>query len=101
MIRPGSGKALANEKKYPNIIELAVPDDGLDIELSRRIMEFHKSRHIQPRYGRWITKNNQTYCRWCFADLAAACDFLEQFGGAFYNPSIDEIRQWSAVSIVL
>jgi hypothetical protein len=63
MIRPGSGKALANEKKYPNIIELAVPDDGLEIELSRRIMEFHKSRNIQPRYGRWITKNNQTYCR--------------------------------------
>jgi hypothetical protein len=23
--------------------------------LSQRIMQFHKSRHIQPRYGRTIT----------------------------------------------
>ena len=45
MIQPGSGKTLANERRYPNIVELAVPADGLEIELSRRIMEFHKSRH--------------------------------------------------------
>jgi hypothetical protein len=82
MLQPGSGKAVANEKKYPNIVELAVPDCGLEIQLSRRIMEFHKSRHIQPRHGRWITKDNQTYCRWCFTDLGTACDFIEHFGGA-------------------
>ena len=91
MIQPGSGRALFNEKKYPNVVELAVPDGQLEIQLSRRIMEFHKSRHIHPRHGRWITKNNQTYCRWCFADLGTACDFIEQFGGAFYKPSIDQI----------
>jgi hypothetical protein len=89
MINPGSGKSLANERKYPNIVELAVPEDGLEIELSRQIMEFHKSRRIQPRHGRWITKNNHTRCRWCFADLATAREFLEQFGGALYKPGID------------
>jgi hypothetical protein len=89
MTNPGSGKSLANEKKYPNIVELAVPEDGLEIELSRQIMEFHKLRHIQPRHGRWITKNNQTQCRWCFADLATARDFLEQFGRALYKPCTD------------
>jgi hypothetical protein len=82
MIQRVSGKALANETKYPNIVELPVPDDGLEIELSRRIMEFHKLRHIQPRHGRWITKENQTCCRWCFADLGTARDFIKQFGGA-------------------
>jgi len=82
MLQSGSGKGLANEKKYPNLVELAVPDSGLAIELSRRIMEFHKLRHIRPRHGRRITRDNQTYCRWCFADLGAACDFIEQFGGA-------------------
>ena len=70
-------------EKYPNIVELAVPSDGLEIELSRRIIEFHKSRHIQPQHGRWITKEKQTYCRWCFADLGTACDFIEQFGGGY------------------
>jgi hypothetical protein len=42
-----------------------------------------QSRHIQPRHGRWITKENQTYCRWCFADLGTACDFIEQFDGGY------------------
>jgi hypothetical protein len=78
----GTYKATANERKYPNIVELAVPAHGLQIELSRRIIQFHKSRHIQPRYGRQVVRENQTCCRWCFADLGTACDFIEQFGGA-------------------
>ena len=85
MIQPGSGKALANERKYPNIVEVVVPDDGLEVELSSRIMEFHKSRHLQPRHGRWTTKDNHTHCRWCFADLGTACDFIEQFGGSLHE----------------
>jgi len=54
--------------------------------LSRRIMNFHKSRHIHPRHGRTIIKQEQIYYRWCFPDLAAAHDFVEQFGGGFYKP---------------
>jgi hypothetical protein len=81
MIQHGSGKALTNEKKFPNIVELPVPADGLKLESSRRIMEFHKLRGIQPRYGRRLAKDNQSYGRWCFADLGTACDFIEQFGG--------------------
>jgi hypothetical protein len=85
MIQPGSGKTLANERKYPNIVELVVSDDGLEVGLSRRIMEFHKSRHIEPRHGRWTIKDSRTYCRWCFADLGTACDFIEQFGGSLHD----------------
>ena len=78
----GTYKATANERKYPNIVELAVPAHGLQIELSRRIIQFHKSRHIQPRYGRQVVRENHTYSRRCFAELGTACDFIEQFGGA-------------------
>src|SRR5262245_38073099 len=35
-----SPKAVANESKYPNIVELAVAADGLDVTLGRRIMIF-------------------------------------------------------------
>lgn len=70
------------ERKFPNIVQLALPAKGLEIELNRRIMEFHKSRHIEARYGRLIVNGNRTYARWCFADLGTACDFIEQFGGA-------------------
>ena len=79
---------LVNERKYPNIVELTVPTDGLDIQLSRRIIEFHKSRHIQPRYGSQIVRENRIYSRWCFADLATACDFIEQFGGKIAETSV-------------
>ena len=47
-----SGKARTNERKYPYIVELSVPLTGLDIQISRQITTFHKSRHIQVRYGR-------------------------------------------------
>jgi hypothetical protein len=36
----------------PYVVELAVPDTGLKIELNRKIVEFHKSRGIQPRHRR-------------------------------------------------
>ncbi len=34
MLQCGSGKSLANEKKYSNLVELAVPDSGLEIEVT-------------------------------------------------------------------
>jgi hypothetical protein len=79
-----SPKAVANESKYPNIVQLAVGGDGLDVTLGRRIVNFHKSRHIQPHHGRTIIRQQQIFYRWCFSDLAAARDFIEQFGGEFY-----------------
>jgi hypothetical protein len=74
------------ERKYPYIVELAVGKHsavgkhGLDIGLGRRIMHFHNSRHIKPRHGRIVSKEGQTYYRWCFSDLAMAHAFIEQFG---------------------
>ncbi len=82
MARP---RTLINEERYPYVVELAVPDGGFETELNNRIMGFHKSKRIQPRYGRRIIRDNQTYSRWCFSDLATARGFVEHFGGAFYK----------------
>jgi hypothetical protein len=79
------GKAFANEQKFPFIVEVPVAPNGLDIELNGRIVGFHKSRRIPPRYGRTIWRNEQRYYRWCFSDLETARAFVEQFGGAFYK----------------
>jgi hypothetical protein len=82
MPRPPKNKPVMNEIKHPYVVELAVVGDGLNVELSRRITQFHKSRHIQPRYGRRInTKRGKTYYRWRFSDLLIARSFAEQFGG--------------------
>jgi hypothetical protein len=75
-----------NERKYPHIVELAVGKVGLDVGLGRRIMAFHNSRHIKPRYGHIILKEGETYYHWCFSDLATAHAFIEQFGGTVYKP---------------
>src|SRR6516164_4862833 len=56
-----SYKALANETKYPYIVELVVADDKLDVELGRRIMNFHRSHKIQVRHGRTIVREGQSY----------------------------------------
>ena len=57
MVRqPLSRKAVATEQKYPYIVELLVVDDELDVEVSRRMMDFHRSRKIQARYGRRIVR---------------------------------------------
>ena len=78
-----SVKAAANESKYPNVVELAVAGDELDVTLGRRIINFHKSRHIRPRHGRSIITRQKIFYRWCFSDLATARDFIDQFGGEF------------------
>jgi hypothetical protein len=77
------GKARENERKYPHIVELNVVAKGLDIGLSRRIIDFHNTRHIRPRHGRSTIPRGEgeTYYRWCFSDLETARSFAEQFGG--------------------
>jgi hypothetical protein len=80
-----AGKVVANEKKYPFIVEVPVAANGLDVELNGRIVEFHKSRRIPPRFGRTAFRDGKSYYRWCFSDLATARAFVEQFGGAFYK----------------
>jgi len=77
------GKALANEQKYPFIVEVPVAADGLSVELNHQIV--HKSRRIPPRYGRTIWRDDQRYYRWCFSDLETARAFVEQLGGASYK----------------
>ncbi len=85
-----SGKANANERNYPYMIELAIAGKGLDVGLSRRIIDFHASRHIQPRHGRsrFPEGGGQAYYRWCFSDLATAQSFVEQFGGTIIQRNL-------------
>jgi hypothetical protein len=80
-----SGKAVVNERKCPLVVEVPVAANGLDRELNRQIVGFHKSHRISPRHGRTAFREGQTYYRWCFSDLETARAFVEQFGGVFYK----------------
>ena len=80
-----AGKTLANERKYPFIVEVPAAADELNVELNRQIVGFHKLHHTTLRFGRTALRDGQIYYRWCFFDLATARAFAEQFGGAFYK----------------
>ena len=86
-----SGKAVTNEREYPYIVEFAVDDDMLDVELSRRMLDFHRSRKIQARHGRRIIGGSHIYYRWCFPDSDTASAFKEQFGGDFCSPNGEDV----------
>jgi hypothetical protein len=83
---PRNGKAVANKSKYPHIVELVIDGDKLDVEFSRRMMDFHRSRKIQARHGRRIVREGQISFRWCFSDLTTARAFMGQFGGEVPRP---------------
>jgi hypothetical protein len=51
MLQPRSGRAVKNEGAFPDIVELAVATHELDVQLSRRIIDFHKLRDIEARHG--------------------------------------------------
>jgi hypothetical protein len=87
MRQPPSGKAVANESKYPYIVELVVAGDKLDVEFSRLMIDFHKSRKIQARHGRRIVREGQIFFRWCFSDLATARALTNSSAKKFYNPN--------------
>jgi hypothetical protein len=89
MGEPHTSRTIINESKYPYIVELAVDtDDELSVELSRRMLHFHKSRNIQLRHGRRIIRETQIYFRWCFSDSATARALSSSLAEKFYNPNI-------------
>jgi hypothetical protein len=82
-------KAVTNEINHPYVVEIAVGADGLNIELCRRIMQFHTSRQVEPRCGRRVThRRGKTHYGWCFSDLLIARAFAKQFGGEFRKSQI-------------
>ena len=54
---------LLNEYKYPNIVELTFPADGLEFELNRRLIGFHKSRHYSRATRRGGSRPISPSCR--------------------------------------
>jgi hypothetical protein len=66
-------------RRFPHIIEITIPPLGLDPQTSREIVDFHRSRNIQVRFGHAI----KNVCRWCFSEAATAEAFKEQFRGNY------------------
>jgi hypothetical protein len=73
-----------NERDFPHIVELAVPDGGFGALLNE-FEAFHRSRGIASARGR-RQRREREYVRWCFANRVDADGFAQQFGGMRVQP---------------
>jgi hypothetical protein len=78
--RKGEITARMNERDFPHIVELALPEGGYGNRLEDFEM-FHRSRGIESRRGRRQRRNEQEFVRWCFAERTDAAAFAWLFGG--------------------
>jgi hypothetical protein len=79
--RKGEITARMNERDYPHIVELALPDGGFGRELDA-MHDFHRLRGIESRRGRRQRRDDREFVRWRFASVIDADDFAQQLGGA-------------------
>ena len=71
---------LANERDFPNLVELAVPPGGFR-SVFLEFDAFHREHRIPVRRGRSRQEGAQFYIRFCFPDAATADAFRNRFGG--------------------
>jgi hypothetical protein len=84
--RKGERTARMNERDFPHIVELAVPERGFGTTL-HAIHDFHRDRGLESRRGRRQRRGEQEFVRWCFIDPADAAAFADQFGGTRIKPA--------------
>jgi hypothetical protein len=83
--RKGERTSRMNERDFPHIVELALPEGGFGRTLDA-IHDFHRLRGIESRRGRRQRRDEQEYVRWCFVDPADANAFAAEFGGTRIEP---------------
>ena len=75
-----------NERDFPHVVEVALPDGGFRDTL-HDIKTFHRERGIKSRRGGHQYRYGQEFVRWCFEDPAHADEFVARFGGRRIGPS--------------
>jgi hypothetical protein len=70
----------SNERKFPFVVQIAVPDGGFGCTLDAINAWHFYSKHGQ-RLGRRQEMGEQQFWRWCFAQREIAEHFRRRFGG--------------------
>ena len=79
MISP-TAKARSNERRFPFVVQIAVPKGGFGRALDT-INAWHRYSIVQQRSGQRLHIDGQEFWRWCFNDLKTAEFFRQRFGG--------------------
>jgi hypothetical protein len=72
--------AYVNERNFPFVVQIAVPDDGFGLKLDA-INAWHRYSNNKQRRGRPQSLGERKFWRWCFKDFETADKFRTRFGG--------------------
>jgi len=72
--------AYVNERNFPFVVQIAVPDDGFGSKLDA-INAWHRYSNNKQRRGRPQSLGEKKFWRWCFKDFETADKFRTRFGG--------------------
>jgi hypothetical protein len=72
--------AYVNERNFPFVVQIAVPDDGFGSRLDA-INAWHLYSKNKQRRGRPQSLGEKKFWRWCFKDFETAEKFRQRFGG--------------------
>ncbi len=79
-MRKGEQTAKKNERDFPHIVEMPLPEEGFGRKLDD-MEAVHRQWGIRSRRGEGRHDENQYYVRFCFADRNHAEQFARAFGG--------------------
>ena len=72
--------AYVNERNFPFVVQIVVPDDGFGSKLDA-INAWHLYSKNKQRRGRLQSIGDKKFWRWCFKDYGTADKFRQRFGG--------------------
>jgi hypothetical protein len=82
--RKGEITGRTNERDYPFIVEMLLPEGGFGKKLDA-MEAFHQERGVEFHRGRSFRRVGGYVCRWCFGDSETAEAFRAKFGGIAFK----------------
>jgi hypothetical protein len=80
LLRMKKVTARVNEREYPFVVQVAVPDGGFECTLEA-INAWHCYSRSRQRRGQRYRRGEQEFWSWCFDGLEIAKSFRHRFGG--------------------
>lgn len=87
LLRKDKMKALTDERDFPFVVQIAVPDGGFGCTLDA-INAWHFYSRIRQRRGRHQHIGKQEFRHWCFEGIEIATAFRQRFGGEIMPATI-------------
>jgi hypothetical protein len=86
--------AYVNERNFPFVVQIAVPDDGFGSRLDA-INAWHRYSKNKQRRGRPQSLGEKKFWRWCFKEFESADKFRQRFGGEVVSGPVRRVDRQS------